>query len=532
MSTPKSFLSTRRNSITMPLRYWNERRSLALVIGLLLSGIAINLFFSSTIKPAAFAIRNAWSKRPGIKCDMAAIAQNHLPTGKHHMVDMYGVSMDRIRFMEDPSMLSEISKYITDAGMTVLDVSAHHFECGGITATFLLSESHLSIHTWPEHGFMALDVYTCGAGKPEDIVDKFKSLLKPKAVRHTYLDRGADRHLASTVNQGDLSILPPPSEQVEHIVTDTVVTSAPGESPVAAAQASPSESEDTAKPHAPLVVAHADAIEVMTKSGLPESHEPTVMDICVNGDTPDDDCLLLRAARIHADVQSPFQRIEIVDTNTLGRCMLLDRVVQFCTEDNDIYTANIADRAVAAVLPAARASDRKLTVTIIGGGDGWVASHLLDHYGSEIASIRIVDIDQQVAQLTRAFFAPEGEHSSFSDPRVHWTFADAGKWLADLPAAGVEPGSSDLVIVDCTDQTQLASAVLYTEEFYGNAHKLLRSGGRIVQQMNTVEEEYEPFFDEVRGQWARIGFTGLQEWTAYMRSFGGMSLFWMSDKVQ
>jgi S-adenosylmethionine decarboxylase len=55
-------------------------------------------------------------------------------------------------------ILREISKVCK---LTVLRTSTHQFEPYGVTSLFLLSESHLSIHTWPEHGKFAMDVYSC-----------------------------------------------------------------------------------------------------------------------------------------------------------------------------------------------------------------------------------------------------------------------------------------------------------------------------------------------------------------------------------
>ena len=55
-------------------------------------------------------------------------------------------------------ILREIAKVCK---LTVLSTSTHQFEPYGVTSLFLLSESHLSIHTWPEHGKFAMDVYSC-----------------------------------------------------------------------------------------------------------------------------------------------------------------------------------------------------------------------------------------------------------------------------------------------------------------------------------------------------------------------------------
>ena len=61
-------------------------------------------------------------------------------------------------------ILREISKVCK---LTVLRTSTHQFEPYGVTSLFLLSESHLSIHTWPEHGKFAMDVYSCNDGYSE-----------------------------------------------------------------------------------------------------------------------------------------------------------------------------------------------------------------------------------------------------------------------------------------------------------------------------------------------------------------------------
>ena len=49
-----------------------------------------------------------------------------------------------------------------DSGATLLSIVSHKFEPQGVTAVALLSESHISIHTWPEHGYAAVDAFTCG----------------------------------------------------------------------------------------------------------------------------------------------------------------------------------------------------------------------------------------------------------------------------------------------------------------------------------------------------------------------------------
>lgn len=76
-------------------------------------------------------------------------------------------------------------------GATVLSVQAKQFEPQGATVLVLLSESHLSIHTYPEKGFAALDCYTCGETvDPQLAIDHMVSVLKPEKAHAKKLVRG------------------------------------------------------------------------------------------------------------------------------------------------------------------------------------------------------------------------------------------------------------------------------------------------------------------------------------------------------
>ncbi|MCX7781178.1 MAG: adenosylmethionine decarboxylase [Negativicutes bacterium] len=109
--------------------------------------------------------------------------------GKHLTVDMYGCSfevLDNVEFVKN-AMVSAVQQ----ANMTLLDFSYYKFEPQGLTALALLAESHMSIHTYPELGYAAVDVFTCGDhSRPDRAVAVLKSFLKPEKTKTTHIKRG------------------------------------------------------------------------------------------------------------------------------------------------------------------------------------------------------------------------------------------------------------------------------------------------------------------------------------------------------
>jgi S-adenosylmethionine decarboxylase len=80
---------------------------------------------------------------------------------------------------------------IKAAGATLLHIHTHVFEPnGGISGVAVLSESHISCHTWPEKGFAAFDVFMCGDAQPELAIPVLKAAFKPKRVVVEEIKRG------------------------------------------------------------------------------------------------------------------------------------------------------------------------------------------------------------------------------------------------------------------------------------------------------------------------------------------------------
>lgn len=85
--------------------------------------------------------------------------------GKHLLLEVYNVAYD---LLNDSSAIQKVmTKGVERAGMNILNVFEHCFYPQGCTIVITLSESHVSCHTWPENGCIAIDVYTCGDGNPK-----------------------------------------------------------------------------------------------------------------------------------------------------------------------------------------------------------------------------------------------------------------------------------------------------------------------------------------------------------------------------
>ena len=85
--------------------------------------------------------------------------------GKHLLLEVYDVKFNLLN--DVISLQEKMEKGISRANMTILNIFSHCFLPQGCTIVIALSESHVSCHTWPEEGCLAIDVYTCGEGNPK-----------------------------------------------------------------------------------------------------------------------------------------------------------------------------------------------------------------------------------------------------------------------------------------------------------------------------------------------------------------------------
>jgi len=111
-------------------------------------------------------------------------------SGRHVLAELRGV--DAARLADEHVLADALRVALHEGGATVLDVVAHRFDPQGTTVVALLSESHASVHAYPEAGSAFVDVFTCGeSADPEHVVDALTVGLGAAEVRAQVVARGA-----------------------------------------------------------------------------------------------------------------------------------------------------------------------------------------------------------------------------------------------------------------------------------------------------------------------------------------------------
>jgi S-adenosylmethionine decarboxylase len=114
----------------------------------------------------------------------------HRPAGTHLLADFYGVAADRLT---DTAHIDALLRAgAAAAGARILHSHFHSFgDAMGVTGVVLLAESHISIHTWPEFGFAAADIFMCGEAQPKLALDVIERALGPASSIVQTIARGA-----------------------------------------------------------------------------------------------------------------------------------------------------------------------------------------------------------------------------------------------------------------------------------------------------------------------------------------------------
>jgi len=179
-----------------------------------------------------------------------------------------------------------------------------------------------------------------------------------------------------------------------------------------------------------------------------------------------------------------FQRLMILESERLGRVLVLDGIVQLTEEDEGIYHEWIGHWPLFAQMKPAE------NVLIIGGGDGGVAREVLRH--PEVKSVTMAEIDKVVVDQCREHM-PSISGGIWDDPRFHLIIGDGAEVIRRMKA------QCDVVIIDSTDPIGPAQS-LFNTSFYESVYDALREDGITIHQTGALL--LQPF--EAPGSWRQM----------------------------
>jgi spermidine synthase len=198
----------------------------------------------------------------------------------------------------------------------------------------------------------------------------------------------------------------------------------------------------------------------------------------------------LRLKRKLEKVESPYQVIEMWETDTFGYLMTIDGATMVTSRDNFLYHEMMTH-------PALYTHAAPKRVAIIGGGDCGTLREVLRH--DEVEQAWQIDIDEEVTRLSEKYFPELCEANS--DPRAELLFLDGLKWMDER-----EPGSLDVIIVDSTDPVGHAAGLFQTD-FFRQCHRVLAEGGLIVQQSESPLLHAGSIIRDLHHSMREAGFT-------------------------
>lgn len=286
-------------------------------------------------------------------------------SGFHLIIDAYECDS---AILNDKKKLKEMMiSAIDHLGMEILLTKFHSFSPQGVTGVIGISTSHFSIHTWPEHGYAAFDLYTCGNQNIWPPIEKILHKIKAKRVTLYDLSRGNEAGHRPVMKKLSLD-----------------------------ANAS---YEETKKPIKLFELRNDrgnDWDMKQLKEILSGKH-----DVLYHG-------------------SSPYQDILLVQANDLR--LYLNQELQFCSLDERHYHE-------ALVFPVMEAAASHKRILILGGGDGLALREVLKY--PNVRHVDLVDIDAMMIQLSKTEPALLKQNNrSFLDERVQVHIEDAKNYLS------------------------------------------------------------------------------------------------------
>jgi len=174
--------------------------------------------------------------------------------------------------------------------------------------------------------------------------------------------------------------------------------------------------------------------------------------------------LKVRITKSLEKIKSEFQEIEVVESQSFGKILLIDGVIMLTEADEFCYHEMIAHVPLCVHTKAQK-------VLVIGGGDGGTVREILKH--DSVNEVDVCEIDEKVIEISKRHFPYLA--NSFNDPRVKIYCEDGNKFIK------AHKDEYDIIIVDSSDPIGPAE-VLFRREFYEAMYQALKNNGIVVTQ--------------------------------------------------
>jgi spermidine synthase len=330
--------------------------------------------------------------------------------GLHLTGDLFDCSCSAALLTDLESLSRTCRDATNESKLTIVDQAWHRFpewngEPGGITGTILLAESHLAIHTWPERGGVTLDVYVCNF--TDDNTGKAEQLFEALMLAFRPKSQVVNR-----ITRGDLAagtVGGPATKRAEPERDDLIF--------------------DWLNAH----------------SGYGTTTTKTL-----------------------AQIQSPYQKVEVYDTQQFGKLFRLDGRMMTSEADEFFYHECMTH-------PAALVHPNPESILIIGGGDGGSTEELLKH--PSVKRIVMAELDPVVIDVSKQWLGAI-HRGAFNDPRLEVSIGDGFEFVKSTTER------FDMIVLDLTDPDTPAFH-LYSEQFFKMCQRILRPGGMLTLHLGS-----------------------------------------------
>lgn len=315
---------------------------------------------------------------PGAQGPILTAAKNNLKKGRemkalgrHILVEFLNCNHD---IMNDVTVIeSSMVEAAQIAGATVINSTFHHFSPYGVSGVVVIQESHLAIHTWPEYGYAAVDLFTCG-----DSVDPWVSFEHLKKAFQS------SRYSALEMNRGSTHIL----KKGDNV------------------QVKPNNAENYDPKQ---------GYKINRNVWFTDKDENQALSLRYTGD-------------VLFDERNEFQRVRILDSISYGKMLAIDDMVMCTERDEYHYHEMITHPAMQAYESASGVTAKN--VLVIGGGDGGTIREVCKYAGLE--KVTMVEIDEAVVRACKQHLPAIA--SQFNNPKVNLIIGDGIKFVKEAPA--------------------------------------------------------------------------------------------------